>query len=559
MTHNQVIFPREKSDQILNEAIEKGEMGLLVWSCEAGTLQLVERITGYAPKMMYRVEDFIKLVIEDRDQASVSRLFEMYRRRLPKKLELTMRVKNKEGDFKQVLYRGELDTQTQSYYGVLYNITGNSYRKTQNISRHLIEYRYFLTRVKNLMMDKEGSDSKGALIGLSINNYKSLISNYDLYMAEEAIRNFINRIISRLKPADEISRFSDELFIIWFNEYDTVEEIEAFCNYILNEARHDISIKRILLTLQVNLGVTLYPKDSQKCDLLIKYTDFALIQSRSQGQNKYLFIDKEISQAYYRHSSIQQALPNAIDNDELTLHYQPQIDPYRNEIIGVEALIRWTHPELGNIPPNEFIGLAESKGYIHQLGHWILEEAIRSAKGWLEKGYNFSVISINISPLQIERGAFRQELLELCEKYQMPMDKIELEITEGTLLDTVDDNVGKLNLLREDGFKIALDDFGTGYSNFSSVLHFPITAVKIDKSMIDHIIEKRDFMVLKGVVALANSLNYQVVIEGVETLEQLERVRTLNCHRVQGYYYSRAVPLEEMDKLLSDLVCTPKS
>lgn len=550
MINHQAEISQGQIDRILNAAIEKEALGLLNWNIKAGTLAFVERITGYSPEEIHNVDDFVETVIEERDQKTILRLFKMYKRAQPKELEITMRIRSKDGKFKQVLFKSELDSDAQSYYGILYDVTSMTYKGTPKISRQMIGYRLFLTRVRNLIATKKGTHSKGALLGLSINNYKTLISNYNMNTTEEVMRSFINLILSRLKPADELSRFSDELYFIWINEYEDVKDLQDFIHYILNEARQDILVENMQISLQLSMGVTLCPENGYKVNNLIKYTDFVLMQSQEQEWNQCLFFDTELSAAYHRHKSIEKALPFAVKNDELSVHYQPQIDPTNSQIVGVEALVRWYHPVLGNIPPNDFIELAERKGDIHQIGYWVLEEVLKTTKGWLDKGYHFSTISINISPLQIERESFRTELLDLCKKYQMPTNIIELEVTEGTLLERVDANVNKIKMLRQDGFQIALDDFGTGYSNFSYILHFPITSVKIDRSMIENITQERDFKILSGVVALAKSLNYQIVIEGVETIDQLNKVKELDCDRVQGFFYSQAVTQEAMGEML---------
>ncbi|MBG9987754.1 EAL domain-containing protein [Aerococcaceae bacterium DSM 111176] len=548
MIDHQTEIDQNQMDRIINQAIEKGEIGLLNWYYNSEKLEFVEGITGYAPELINNLPDFVYHVIDEQDKDTILRLFKRYQERLPKSLEITMRIRSKDGKFKQVLFRGEIDSETQCYFGVLYNVTTTTYDGTP--MKQMMGYRIFLARVRNLMSANQNNNTKSALIGLSVTNYKSLINNYRTNITEEVMRSFTDRILSHLKPVDEISRFSDELLFIWINNYSEIKEIKDLINCILEDVGREIPVENVEINLHLSIGVALFPDDAQDIDTLIKYADYALVQAQSRGFNHSLFFDKEISKAYHLYRSIELALPNAVKNNELAVHYQPQMDPWTNQIIGIEALVRWSHPEIGNIPPNSFIELAESKGYIHEIGYWVMEETIKTAKEWLDDGYEFSTISINISPLQIEQATFREELLDLCERYQMPKDKLELEITEGTLLEQVDQNVDNLKKLRADHFKIALDDFGTGYSNFSSVLNFPITSVKIDKSMVDNVTEDRDFMVLSGVIALAKSLNYQIVLEGVETEEQLNIVRELGCDRIQGFYFSRALTKEAMADML---------
>jgi EAL domain-containing protein (putative c-di-GMP-specific phosphodiesterase class I) len=257
-----------------------------------------------------------------------------------------------------------------------------------------------------------------------------------------------------------------------------------------------------------------------------------------------------ISDSYSRKIKIKSKLKNSIINNELYLCYQPQINTLLNTVIGVEALLRWNNNELGNISPSEFIPIAEHSGYIVDIGNWVLDEALKTACIWKQKGYKFNAMSINVSPIQLKLSDFKENLLNTCAKYDISPFLLEIEITEGTLMDIGEDKIKVFNELRENGVSIALDDFGTGYSSFKYLINLPFNILKIDKSLIDNIESDKNKAVIKSIVCLSKSLKYKIIVEGVETKEQVDLLLDLGCNIIQGYYYSKPLSAENFEKYI---------
>ena len=257
-----------------------------------------------------------------------------------------------------------------------------------------------------------------------------------------------------------------------------------------------------------------------------------------------------ISDSYSREIKIKSKLKNSIINNELYLCYQPQINTLLNTVIGVEALLRWNNNELGNISPSEFIPIAEHSGYIVDIGNWVLDEALKTACIWKQKGYKFNAMSINVSPIQLKISDFKENLLNTCAKYDISPFLLEIEITEGTLMDIGEDKIKVFNELRENGVSIALDDFGTGYSSFKYLINLPFNILKIDKSLIDNIESDKNKAVIKSIVCLSKSLKYKIIVEGVETKEQVDLLLDLGCNIIQGYYYSKPLSAENFEKYI---------
>ena len=260
-----------------------------------------------------------------------------------------------------------------------------------------------------------------------------------------------------------------------------------------------------------------------------------------------------IPDLYSRKIEIKSRLYNSIINNELYICYQPQINALSNTVIGTEALLRWNNNKLGNVSPNEFIPIAENSGYIVKIGKWILDEALKTACMWKKKGYNFNTMSVNVSPIQLKESDFKDNILNTCAKHDISPSLLEIELTEGTLMDICKNEIEVLNELREIGVNIAIDDFGIGYSSFNYLINLPFNTLKIDKSLIDNIKSDKNKAVIKSIVCLSKSLKYKIIIEGVETKEQVDLLIDLECNIMQGYYFSKPLPENEIEKLLISL------
>jgi EAL domain-containing protein (putative c-di-GMP-specific phosphodiesterase class I) len=249
-------------------------------------------------------------------------------------------------------------------------------------------------------------------------------------------------------------------------------------------------------------------------------------------------------------------LREALEKDELCLHYQPQIDIKTAQIRGVEALVRWKSKELGFISPAEFIPIAEATGLIVPIGGWILSTACRQAKRWKEQGFVFDTVSVNVSSMQLQQEDFIKTVLKVLEDEELEPSTLEIEITESILMRSLDDNVKVLKELRKIGVKTALDDFGTGYSSLNYLRKLPINNLKIDKSFIDDICnDDQDKSITDGIIQLAHKINLDVIIEGVESLDQVTLLKEMECNVIQGYYFSRPLPVDEVEDLLKNGSC----
>ncbi|HHZ02944.1 MAG TPA: EAL domain-containing protein [Tissierellia bacterium] len=542
-------------DIIYQHALKVGDIGICKWNMDNDEMYIAEKISGYNLHTAKNIAEFLDIIVYDKDKDLAMQDLEDYLNGLTIFYFSTFRVKIKTGEIKWVLVRGKIFEVMGSriLHVIMFNVTGNKLHEGHDPLTNLINDKFFIRKLKNSIKAAEAHKKRGALIYIDIDNFKALVNNYGFWFTNDVLIHFSQALNSLLGHHQELARWHGDKFIILMPSIDGIKEVEELSNKIYEHFKKPLKVFEHYFNIRLSLGVTIFPDDSSDADELIKFCDFAVKKSKQLGKNICTFFDKQVSESYFRKALIETELVNAIVNNELYLQYQPKMDILSNRVSGFEVLLRWYNHKLGNVPPNEFIPIAESKGYIVGIGNWVLEETLKTAYKWRENGYRFKTISVNISPIQLKRRDFMSNLLNLCKKYCIPHCQLEIEITEGTLMETCDENIGIINELIEKGFKIAIDDFGTGYSNLSSLLEFQISTLKIDKSIVDNIESNRNKVVFKSIVTLAQYLKFEIIAEGVETKNQLEVLAELGCDGIQGYYFSKPLRQTEAEYFLNKL------
>jgi EAL domain-containing protein (putative c-di-GMP-specific phosphodiesterase class I) len=319
---------------------------------------------------------------------------------------------------------------------------------------------------------------------------------------------------------------------------------------MLQALREPHHIDGHVLHVTGSIGIVTYPGDGTDAETLMKKADFAMYYAKDTGRDRYQFFKSEMNAQAVERQWLEDSLRHAIERQELVLHYQPKINLATGGIIGVEALIRWHHPQRGLVPPGEFIAIAEQCGLIVPIGRWVLHEACRQARAWQAAGLPPMSIAINISSVELRAPGFVSGVRATLEETGLDPRCLELELTETALLEDSRSVADVLRELKDIGVLLALDDFGTGYSSLSHLRRFPIDAVKIDQSFVrDLTTDEDDAGIVAAVIGLGKSLHMRVVAEGVETREQLEILQEQGCPQGQGYYFSRPVPAVEFGQL----------
>lgn len=390
---------------------------------------------------------------------------------------------------------------------------------------------------------------KFALIFVDLNKFKYINDVFGHSSGDQVLVEFSNRLKKCLKGKGIVSRYSGDEFIIIYSNYIDNNELEAFYNnVILKEFKEPIIFNNNKIFMDFAAGVSVYPKDGNNFNDLINKSDFMMYSSKKNNKRaKLLFFNDVIYNEILEIETMKEDLKYAVDNNEFVLYYQPIVD--KNKAIKkLEALIRWNNRKLGYISPDKFIEYAEETGEIVKIGYWVIEDVCKNFNE-LFKSDDILQVSINVSPIQLMEVDFVNKAEEILNKYNVTWKNLCLEITETAVLDEniiIRDN---LLLLNKKGVKIALDDFGTGYASFSYLKKFKLDILKIDRIFIDNGLDI-DYKIVDNIKSIANLLNMETVIEGVETEEQFNNLKSVGCEYFQGYYFSRPLPISEINKIL---------
>ncbi len=395
------------------------------------------------------------------------------------------------------------------------------------------------------------NDKKAALLFIDIDNFKNVNDTLGHAFGDLIIKDISEKIRGLFQYNDHIYRLSGDEFIVLFPDIENVKEAQEGAENILNLFSKEIKIQDSLLRISVSIGIAIHPDHGNRLEHLLKYADIAMYKVKESGKKNFMVYDPFLSDAFNERVNMEKYLEKALDNNEFELHYQPQIDPMTSKIVGFEALLRWNSPELGRVSPLRFIKVAEDTRYIIPLGTWVIKTACAFLRQILDMGYTDMNMAINISILQLLQSDFCDIVLDTLKEYHLDPKCLELEITESILMESVESIENDLKKLNEHNINIALDDFGKGYSSLSYLSQLPINTLKVDKSFIDCITYENDNTLIGHIVALGKSMGMSVIAEGVEKQEQLEYLMQYHCDKIQGYYYSKPLPEQELLKLLN--------
>lgn len=356
-----------------------------------------------------------------------------------------------------------------------------------------------------------------------------------------------------------VSRVSSDEFVLAFPGVYLSSDVRRIVRHVQNVFRKPFFLDGRERQVTACLGVALFPENGESSRELIRNADVAKNRAKLEGRGAVCFFQQKLHDELVRQHYLLARLKDALDNDEFSLHYQPQVSAASGRIENLEALIRWEPAEGPTISPAEFITLAEYSGLIHRLGDWVIEEACRQQEEWRSKGFHEHRIDINVSGRQlVDRGALKR-FEDALQRHGLAPRDIGIELTENVLIEADETAIEDLRRLYHRGFHIALDDFGTGYSSLSYLKHFPVTALKIDRSFIqDAPTQPKDRAIMEGAILIGHRLGLEVVAEGVENAEQLSLLRDMHCDLIQGFFFFRPMPAEEIDRLLSGFVPTHK-
>jgi diguanylate cyclase (GGDEF)-like protein/PAS domain S-box-containing protein len=391
-----------------------------------------------------------------------------------------------------------------------------------------------------------------AVLFLDLDGFKHVNDSLGHPIGDRLLQSIAKRLVNCLRGSGTVSRQGGDEFIVLLSDMDHGEDAAATANRMLEAVAEPHSIDQHDLHVSASIGVSVYPNDGSDAETLIKNADMAMYQAKENGRQSYQFFEPAMNVRAVRRQSIEESLRRAVERQEFALHYQPKVDLATGAITGAEALIRWTHPVRGMISPAEFIPVAEDCGLILPIGAWVLREACRQGRAWLDAGLPAMTIAVNVSAMEFRNKTFLEDLFATLEETGLAPGSLEIELTESVLMKRAEFTATILRTLRQSGIRVAVDDFGTGYSSLSYLRNFPLDALKIDQSFVRQIRSGGDDRsIVTAVIGMARNLNLRVVAEGVETLEEMEFLQTRRCDEAQGYFFSRPVPAEQFAMLLT--------
>ena len=381
---------------------------------------------------------------------------------------------------------------------------------------------------------------------IDVDNFKHINDTLGHGMGDRLLTNVGERIAASVRESDTVARWGGDEFLIVLPGLDSMLAIESIANNILDAMSRPINIEDKSFTISVSIGISSYPDSGETPEELLSNADVAMYEAKNAGKNTHCFYLHEMSDTASKRLEIESLLRFSIENNELYVVYQPQIDISTSQVVGCEALLRWQSEQLGSVPPDVFIPIAEESGLINKLGDWVLETVCKDYQKIRNTNPGEIRVSINISSRQLRDIRFASKFVFLLEKYKINADCILVEITESALLGDDDTTEKVLNILREAGLHLSLDDFGKGYSSLSYLKKLPFNEIKIDRSFVrDCVSEPSDGALCKAIIAMAESLDLRIVGEGVETKEQLEFLERYGVSIVQGYYFSKPMVLND--------------
>ncbi|SIQ27538.1 EAL domain-containing protein [Marinobacterium stanieri] len=406
---------------------------------------------------------------------------------------------------------------------------------------------------QELTRAKREVDARFALLFVDLDQFKSINDALGHTQGDDLIRAAAERLVETVRETDTVSRQGGDEFLIMLTGDIEMHAVSSICTKVLSAMARPFDLAGQRVSISASIGVAMYPDDGTCFDSLMKKADMAMYSAKEAGRNAYRFFTNKMNVDVMDRIMVRNSLLRALERREFVLHYQPQLDIKSGHIVGVEALIRWENPDIGIVPPDRFIPVAESSGLIVEIGRRVLQEACRQLKAWQEEfGLADFVMAVNISALQFTRGDLYEAVSSAIRESGIDASNLELELTESILLKEADQALEVMSRLRKLGVKMSIDDFGTGYSSMAYLKRLSVDKLKIDRSFVKDIdVDSEDAAIAHAVISLGHILGLTIIAEGVENEAQLAFLHAHGCDQYQGYYYSRPLPAAECGRLLS--------
>jgi diguanylate cyclase (GGDEF)-like protein len=390
-----------------------------------------------------------------------------------------------------------------------------------------------------------------AVFFIDLDDFKNVNDTLGHAVGDSLLCEVAGRLRSVLRPNDYVVRLGGDEFTVILDPVDSIEDVTYVASRIIEVLREPFELLRGRNTIGTSIGITIFPRDGEDTETLLKNSDIAMYHAKAQGKGHFRFFQPELYENLKAKLDTERALVHALENNQFVLHYEPRICTFTGELRGLEALVRWQHPEHGLMLPSQFIPLAEDNGLILKLGEIVLEQACAQLVQWKKDGLKLVPLSINVSARQFNNGNIKSLFADTLARHGIPSEMLEIELTESSMMGDHSDVLEQLSAIKKMGIKLLVDDFGTGYSSLSLLQRLDMDVLKVDRSFTSDLgnsVEGEIFF--NAIVSMAHALGMLVVAEGVETEQQLRILQSLSCDEIQGYFIARPVPAKEVPDLL---------
>ena len=406
-------------------------------------------------------------------------------------------------------------------------------------------------QLDQILSDAGRVQHRVAVLCVGLDDFKGINEQFSYQTGDQLLLLLSDRLRSHSGRLGALARLGGDQFALIQADIEQPYEAAELAQTILDDLEQPFVLEHQEIRLRATIGITLFPEDGDSTEKLLQKAEQTMTLAKSRSRNRYQFYIASVDSEMRRRRELEKSLREALANNELHLVYQPQIDYSDHRVIGVEALLRWQHPQHGFVSPDIFIPLAEQNGTIVAIGEWVLDQACKQLREWHDQGFIDLRMAVNLSSVQLHHAELPRIVNNLLQVYRLPPRSLELEVTETGLMEDITTAAQHLLSLRRSGALIAIDDFGTGYSSLSYLKSLPLDKIKIDKSFVQDLLDDEDdATIVRAIIQLGKSLGMQVIAEGVETAEQEAYIIAQGCHEGQGYFYSRPLPARELTQYL---------
>ena len=451
------------------------------------------------------------------------------------------------------------ETNTLTHYvAVFSDITQRKYKEER--IQYLANYdiltdlpnRYLLADRMEYGIDfAQRHNLKLAVLFIDLDHFKNVNDSIGHDVGDELLKTVARRLKESLRRSDTIARHGGDEFVVLLGEMESENQVTDIVEKIMESLSTPLNVGQYHLAVSASIGISVYPADGVTAVQLLRNADLAMYRAKQSGRNRFQYYEEEMNAIALKRLKLESELRIAISKQQLALYYQPKVNIGSGRVVGMETLLRWLHPELGSVPPAEFIPVAEDCGLINEIGEWVIREAAQQLAAWQAAGYSLVPIAVNLSARQLGQKNLVERIKGIIDQAGIPSGLIELELTESSLFDLGSTAMEVFYQLASAGYSLSLDDFGTGYSSLSRLKLLPVKALKIDRSFVHDIVnDENDRSIIKATVVLAHAMGMKVIAEGVESEAQLDFIRDSGCEEYQGYLFSKPVPASEAGKFL---------